>query len=223
MGNRRRPANRAAHGRRPAVLAAVIGAVLLVGCVTPVSTVSSSAPQTSPSPAPGSAITGEVPPSDARAPAGTSYIPDLQAEVVWNALTAIGFACRSTEGAYPDAQPPGWAISCERIADGAETTVTAPYWAFDRVVAIHVTVLPDPIDTSVSATISREAFDAVTAIAYTGADLSAAREWAGSRANLDVCLDTPCQRALGLTRLSVQSGLRGSGSLTIDGAAVVDD
>lgn len=174
------------------------------------------------SPDGGTGMLGDLPPPDAKAPPGTTYIPGLRAEALWNSLISQKFECRSAEGAYPDGDPPGWSILCTRTADGAETTVTAPYWAFDRVVAIHVTVLPHPIDGSIPAAVSRQELDAVLEAAQAALGGSTARDWALDRIGADACRQTPCQREVGQTRLSVQSGQRGSGTLTIDGLAIVE-
>lgn len=176
-----------------------------------------------PTPAASVAIAGELPPPDAAPPSGAHYIPDLRLEALWTVLTTAGYACHSVAGAYPDAEPSGWSLECERELGGAQARVSAPYWTFAHVVGIHVTVLPLPIDGSIDdPTMALTETVRVVSLDYAGADPTTAADWLAQSIDSAACRDTPCQATIGEARLSAQVGERGSRTVSLDGLRQVD-
>lgn len=180
-----------------------------------------SAPQ--PTPVASVAITGEVPPADAAPPNGVRYIPGLRLEALWAVLTTAGYACQSVAGAYPDAEPTGWSLECEKELGGALARVSAPYWTFAHVVAIHATVLPSPIEGSIiDPTVALSETLRLVTLNYADANPTAAADWLAQSIDSAACRDTPCQQTIGEARLNAQVGERGSRTVSLDGLRQVD-
>lgn len=165
-------------------------------------------------------IVGDVPPGDARAPTGATYIAGLQAEDVWQAFASSGYRCTSVASATPDTAS-GWTIYCDRVTAGLNIAVQVPYWTLENVAGVYATILPEPVESTIGdPSLVLAQAELLVSLDYDGSSVDRGLQWVADSLSDHRCRDVACQATVGQAQISVQAGERGSATIRVDGQSV---
>lgn len=172
-----------------------------------------------PTPMPSVVIAGTVPGPHATVPPGQAVIPGLSIESLAAQWEALGLACRSDIGAFPDSPGLFYELTCQRDDPRGNVTysATAIYWRTDGVRSLQVSVIELGTGDIGDSSAAPNLFIPSAALA----DGAAASAWAQARLNDAACGGDPgyCKVTIGPVALILAVGVHGARQLDIEAAA----
>lgn len=182
----------------------------------------SSAPSTAPSPSSGAVgpatIKGETPSPDSTPPPTIAFLPGVTLATLADLGGTLAMDCVSYG---PGGERPSpYLLRCEVLSDDKTTQVffEAGYWTLNAVRDISLTVIFAPGQTTVDKQFAAAAVAALGQVRYSGADITATRQWAVAGLDKPECSGNGCSRVVSGVRVLLTVGYGGALGMTLEPA-----